>query len=361
MRLLYLMHVNWFWIRQRPHVLAEKLSQNYEVQIMHFAMYHKPHKAAECPPHFPAKVIWRIPERILKIGLCFDYLNKRLLKYQINKQLKIFKPDIIWVTHPIFELAIRDSVDAYVIYDCMDDHLAFNSQSPMNLLVLEKFLLSRANITVFSSKTLSERVSNRSIIRNSITVNNGVSDTLLDLKPRSFSVNTRVGGFFFLGYFGTISHWFDWNLILILLDTFPNLHLRLAGPVETLIPQHSRIEYVGTLPHNMLIDFVQNCDALIMPFVVNSLIEAVDPVKLYEYIAFGLPSIAPRYQETMRFYPFVSLYDDVDEALKIVERIISAPSQYLQSHSRRFFLESNSWNVRYDQIEANIKQSLRNA
>ncbi len=49
MKLLYAMHVNWNWIRQRPHVLAEQLAQRHRVELLHFKMYRRSHRAAECP------------------------------------------------------------------------------------------------------------------------------------------------------------------------------------------------------------------------------------------------------------------------------------------------------------------------
>jgi len=357
MRVLYLMHVNWNWIRQRPHVLAEGLSRENQVRLMHFAMYHKSHRAAECPPPFPTNVLWRLPERLLQLGLTFEYFNAKLLKHQVYTQMRSFKPDVVWVTHPVFEPAVRDSNGCSVIYDCMDDHLAFNAVTAESLAQAEDRLVQRADLTIFSSRTLADRVIQRSSVRRAEIINNGVADSLLDRSPL-IPANGGNGKGLVLGYFGTISHWFDWQLIMRVLESMPDARLRLAGPVETAIPIHPRIEHVGILPHASLTGFVKLCNVMIMPFIVNHLIEAVDPVKLYEYIAYGLPSLAPRYSETTRFAPWVNLYENGDDAVRILNNISCSPRDSWSFEERQDFLRSNSWTLRYTNI-SRVLQEVR--
>ena len=345
MKVLYLMHVNWYWIRQRPHVLAEELARNHELSLLHFAMYHRDHRAAEAPPPFSEQVLWRLPERILRFGSFFDHVNVLLLKKQLLIHLKAFKPDIIWVTHPVFEPVLRELNDCPVIYDCMDDHLAFNADSSDNLAQWEKQLVQLAELTIFSSQTLAERVSQRSLVRRAEVVNNGVAESLIR-RSLAHKMTDYVDDGIVFGYFGTISHWFDWTLVFEILENLPNARLRLAGPVETYIPEHSRIEHVGILPHSELTQFIEQCNAFIMPFIVNRLIEAVDPVKLYEYIAYGLPILAPWYHETERFLPWVNLYHNVDEAVAISKTLLSPLKDKDPLEQRHAFLNDNSWEIR---------------
>ena len=46
-----------------------------------------------------------------------------------------------------------------------------------------------------------------------------------------------------------------------------------------------------------------------MPFILNELIESVDPVKLYEYINFEKNIICIKYDEILRFKDFVYFYN----------------------------------------------------
>ena len=48
--------------------------------------------------------------------------------------------------------------------------------------------------------------------------------------------------------------------------------------------------------HKSLIKYAKNADFFIMPFKLNNLTIGVDPVKLYEYIAYSVPIISVYYE-----------------------------------------------------------------
>ncbi len=50
-----------------------------------------------------------------------------------------------------------------------------------------------------------------------------------------------------------------------------------------------------------------------MPFKLNDIVEAVDPVKLYEYINFNKDILTISYKEIERFSKFTYSYDGYDE------------------------------------------------
>jgi glycosyltransferase involved in cell wall biosynthesis len=356
MRLLYAMHVNWHWIRQRPHVLAEQLAQRHTVELLHFRMFHRHHRAAEAPPPFAARELQRLPERIKRLGRPLQALNAAWLRRQVAAAATAFEPEMFWVTHPDFAPALRALPGLPLVYDCMDDHAAFDEAGAAAVLQAERQLLSCADLVFFSSATLADRVRARSAVRRSEVVHNGVADSLLARPPVPPRTANMADGPV-LGYFGTVSHWFDWPLVLKLLDALPSARLELAGPLETALPAHPRIRYAGIVAHAALADFVACCDVLVMPFVVNRLIEAVDPVKLYEYIAFGRPALAPRYAESERFVPWVALYRDANEALALLRE----PQTPADGAARHAFLAAQTWDARGVQIEQALQASSRSA
>jgi teichuronic acid biosynthesis glycosyltransferase TuaH len=140
-------------------------------------------------------------------------------------------------------------------------------------------------------------------------------------------------------------------LVLEMLALLPTAQLQLAGPVETRLPRHPRVHHVGILPHEALAEFSAGCDVMLMPFVVNRLIEAVDPVKLYEYIAFGRPALAPRYPESERFAQWVTLYRNVDEAVSSLPDMLAKDTSSASGKARADFLAEHTWSKRAIQIE----------
>jgi len=344
------MHVNWHWIRQRPQVLAEQLAHHHTMHLLHYRMFHRHHRAADSTPLFPAQELQRLPERIKRLGRPMQAFNTAWLSQQFGAAARKFQPDAVWVTHPDFMPALRALPLLPVVYDCMDDHAAFNEAGTEAMLEAERELLARADLVFFSSATLAARVRARATVRRSEVVNNGVADSLLDRQALP-SRPTVAGDGLRLGFFGTVSHWFDWALVLRLLDALPTARLEIAGPVETALPKHQRIHHAGVLPHSALASFVTGCDVLVMPFIMNQLVEAVDPVKLYEYVAFGRPALAPRYAESERFAPHIALYRDAAEALGTLEAWAEAAPARTDAQT---FLRANTWQQRMAQISGSL-------
>ncbi len=350
MRITYAMHVNWQWIRQRPHVLAEQLAQRHELSLLHFTMFHGHHRTAENKPPFVTRELHRVPERLKRLGAPMRTLNAQWIARQVTRALRAHDSELLWVTHPDFAAAAQAADGLPVVYDCMDDHAAFDDAAAPALLRAERRLIDRAELVLFSSATLAERVCGRASVRRFEIVNNGVADSWLAGEPAAPRAPTVTSEGLVLGYFGTISHWFDWPLVLRLLEALPGAHLEVAGPIEAPLPSHPRVRHVGMLRHVDLASFAARCDVLVMPFIVNRLIQSVDPVKLYEYVALGRPAIAPRYAESERFAPWVGLYRDFDEALTLLRR----PQAPTQGALRRAFLAANTWSLRMRQIDHSL-------
>lgn len=114
-------------------------------------------------------------------------------------------------------------------------------------------------------------------------------------------------------YVGTIAAWFDFDSLLLMLSENPDANVVLIGPNEVEIPVHERIHYLGTVDRQYIFSFLDAADCLIMPFVVNELIRSVNPVKLYEYIYANKPVLAPAYEETYQFEPYIYLYSTAKE------------------------------------------------
>ena len=86
-----------------------------------------------------------------------------------------------------------------------------------------------------------------------------------------------------------------------------------------------------------------------MPFKINKLITAVDPVKLYEYIAFGKKTISIKYDEVLKFSNDVNLYQSYIEFSETLKKLLELDT-YDNSSSKTKFIESNNWNCRKEEI-----------
>lgn len=327
------MHVDKKWIKQRPHFLAENLAKTMDVTVL-YARANKRHALRpESQINHKAWPIFQIPFRHIKT---LSNFNQAILLLQYLLWIVLIRPTHVLVPLPDMYSKVFKYFGIRVIYDCMDDVLGFSCTSSFNAFRKEKeaTLCTDAFKIVTSSHNLARKIENRHGRRPDIVIRNAFNGSvkkIIHYKKQEKTV---------LAYFGTISHWFDFEKLMPLLEEL-DVELSLAGPCEVKIPENLHIKYHGILPHKALDAFVEKADILIMPFIINELILSVDPVKLYEYINFGKPIISVKYPEVERFAEFCEFYSTSEE---LRDAIYTASGNRKYSERQRLaFLSENTW------------------
>lgn len=144
----------------------------------------------------------------------------------------------------------------------------------------------------------------------------------------------------------------DWELILKCINYNRKVQFHLWGPVRcNNIPKNPNIIFHGVVEHERIYDEIKDTDCLIMPFILNDIIYAVDPVKLYEYISFGKCIISIKYPEVERFIDFVWEYESDIEFIELVNRLTTGELQPKYSEKQQIdFINNNTWESRVSEI-----------
>ena len=356
--LLYIMHIDWGWIKQRPHFLAEELSKSFDVTVYHEKLYHagKQKENQHDLPHLSLHDLWHIPMRRLKpiFNLNRFVMNHILLR----KELK--RCPLLWLCHPMHYSGHKRK-GQFLIYDCMDDVLEFKCSPAIRQQQekLEAALCRDADLVLASSDYLKKKLETRYGTTNIKVVNNAISLNIEEIQP----LPTAIDQLFQssrkkMVYIGTISSWFNFDLLIKILNQNPNLELILFGPTEVTIPDHPQIKYAGVAEHKYVSSIMSKADALIMPFVVNELIKSVNPVKAYEYIYAHKPVLMPFYEEVDKFKEYIYLYHNEEEATQLLNRLANgelAPKASLEN-SQQFALKNN-WKNRAAFIVEEIRKA----
>lgn len=358
-RILYLNHNTWNFVLQRSQVLALELQKYFECTVADLQYF----------PNANYGLKNNMPQRYKKIYQlrgagkikCLKKMNSILYKMQLNKANKY---DCIWICHPLFFNYIPKNYSGYLIYDCMDDHSQLCKPEDRKLLVeTEKKLVKKSAIKFVSSENLKQAVYG---MKDAILVRNGfiAKDIHLPQHPTNKPK-------YKIGYFGAIENWMDFSLMLKSKELGIEYHI--IGPLKvnsfTIDGENyslqdmkeNGISFEGLVNHDNLWEAVKNYDALIMPFVVNELILSVDPVKLYEYIAFGKCVISVWYPEIDRFAPFVYFYHSHEEYLELLNQLTqNAFKPKYNKEMQEAFLKENSWEVRGEKIKEVIQDFFEN-
>ncbi len=349
-KIMYLMHVPWDWIKQRPHFIAEELSNYYDVSIFEKKSYKKRLLSKNERNNLKIFKVFKFPfERFSLVRS----LNSLFFKfYFLNKTNKF---DYIWISDIFIYEELRKYIkkEQKIIYDCMDDILEFESikasSLKKNAIKKERLLIENADIIFTSSEYLKNKILNRYKVdaKKINIINNGINQKFLE-KP--FVSDKNKNEIKVITYIGTISSCFDFDLLLISLDKVENIEYHLYGPLEIEIPQNEKIKYKGILKHEEIIDKMNVSDILIMPFVLNELVLSVNPVKLYEYIYSRKPVVSVQYQETEKFKDFVYLYRTPEEYVCYIKKICESHINNNPNKSIDEFLLENTWKSRTDKI-----------
>lgn len=354
-KILYCMHVGWNWIKQRPHYLAEELSDYYYVYVISDYNYRGGTKNSYKYKNKLLEI-----HNFYKIPLIDHYkitseINTVLRKTYYKSAIKKFIPDYIYVMTPLAIKYLPKNCNCRIIYDCMDDMIAFNDNEKMNneIMNCERDLVNRAEYVFASSANLKNILIARYGSKNKDKINivrNGFSGEILNLNLNS-KPDKEPSSFKFC-YFGTIASWINFEFILRSLDDIKNIEYYFIGPFQSNVkaPNHKRIHYIAPVQHDELYNATKDMDAFIMPFITNKLIESVDPVKLYEYINFNKNILCIRYKEVERFDNFVYFYNTYEQYKNNILTMISNPNVKYSNTERITFLKDNNWKSRAETI-----------
>lgn len=346
-KILYCMQVPWGWIKQRPQFIAEGLSKFNDITVVDRLEFKKGINDVSDINLYHLK---RLPfERIHVIR----YLNSLLYKLQYYFLLK--NKDIVWITSPLQYKNLKSICKGKtIIYDCMDDMpaLAVGKQMKKETLQYEKLLYNRADIILATSNHLKNHLINLYGKKTIHVVNNAINERITQYRidlPQMLE-NLFYQNYFNITYIGTISEWFDFELIKKMLKRHPNIVLHLFGPKDVDIPQISQIRYHGSVKHEFILGIMKKSQALIMPFVVTDLIQSVNPVKLYEYIYSGIPCIAPQYGESLQFNDYVYLYKNESEFENIITYLENKGKNKQEENVCQQYALNNTWSGRINEI-----------
>jgi glycosyltransferase involved in cell wall biosynthesis len=201
---------------------------------------------------------------------------------------------LLWVNDAAYaEFSVRSGWPS--LYDITDDWLLapFAPRQRARLESNEKLLLEHSGAVVVCSSDL-ER--SRGQDRAVDLIPNGV-DVELFRTPRSRPSLLPPAPVAL--YVGTLHVWrFDVPLVLELARSLPDVHIALLGPNHLPPEATAELERVPTVhllgpcPYDEVPAFMQHADVVIIPHLVNPFTESLDPIKAYECVAAGRPTVA---------------------------------------------------------------------
>ena len=263
------------------------------------------------------------------------------------------------IYQPFWLTAIDYKVSAYRLADNTSSFTGYSRSAKS----VERRILSQVDMVFTASQGLREYAS----LNGANTIEylpNGIdlerftkSNICTDLKLPEFKGPVAV-------YVGAFGYWFDHQTILQLAGQRPDLTILLIGPMESDLPKYKNVPNVHlteSVPAEQIPAYLSLADVGLIPFNVMEfprLLNDVNPLKLYEYMAAGLPVVSFRWKELERMKSPAHLVDSREEFVSAVSAILEHSSTGT-GESERLFAGQHDWNHTLEPLGDWIDQNVR--
>lgn len=265
--------------------------------------------------------------------------------------------DAVCVVHLPFwaplALALRERWRWATVYDCMDEWRGFPGIGKQ-LLTVEEELVQAADLVTVSASALEEKW--RGSSRACLLVRNGVESRFFDRECRSNQLLRDVPHPI-IGYYGAIADWIDLGLLDYLAAERPDWSFVLIGDIFVGdlrgLDTRKNVHIPGRKPYEEMPRYLYHFDVCVIPFRLNEVTHAVDPVKLYEFFAGGKPIVATPLRELSHYADHLYFGRDPDSFLQQIEVALREDDATLREE-RRTLATQNDWKLRYDAMHQKI-------
>ncbi len=291
-------------------------------------------------------------------------LNRRLLALLVGRavrRLGLRRP-ILWAYVPQAEVLIDVLEPELIVYHCVDDISAHQRIDTASFRAAERRFAARADLVLASSPALVRRM--RTLSRNVLDAPN-VADTELfaraleagPLDPAMAALPApRI---VFTG--AIVAAKLDIALLLELARGRPSWSFALVGPVGpgdphtdvSALAAEPNMHLLGLRAYEQLPAVLRAADAGLIPYARNALTESIFPMKVYEYLAAGLPVVAtplPALEglaEVLTAPDAQSMLEELDQAL--------AEDDPERRAARSHAAAAHSWDERLGEIAVAIQ------
>jgi glycosyltransferase involved in cell wall biosynthesis len=255
-----------------------------------------------------------------------DWLIVNFMLHFIKKAS--FKEAVLILYHPRFSCVLGRMGESLSCYDVIDEKFEFE-EVPQRLKRHHTFLIENVDLITVSSTALhmailSLRDQDVFLIGNGADIRHFRRATT-ELKIPDDIV--RIGKQPILGYLGAIGEWFDFSLLESILKTYPKVNVVLVGwafnkqrlRIDKLCRAFPNLHFLGRRSYEDLPRYVKAFAVCIIPFRLYKLTEAINPTKVYEYMAAGKPVISTALPELNRWKELIYIANNSAEFLDFIE------------------------------------------
>lgn len=248
----------------------------------------------------------------------------------------------------------------HIHYDLMDDWEEFHrgGEAPWYSAAVEQEMVILSDTVTAVSDRLAEKFGH---LRSDIAVvRNGYTPSALGC-PQFIAARTPREHPKVIGYFGHLSDaWFDWEAVIGAAQKLPDVVFELIGyglsdRSRARLSDFANIRFAGLVAQSDLHRYARKWWGGMIPFQASALSAAVDPLKIYEYLHLGLPTVVTGIPG-IASYPLVHFASDPGSFLSAVDQLPGRPPDEQSLSEVAEFLKSCVWEERLARLNSVISE-----
>lgn len=280
------------------------------------------------------------------------FRNILLNKFGLKKDTKFLeslikeKIEFVWVANPFLLPLLENISYDFLLYRISDNLTAFPG-IPKTAKYFENETCKKANAIFCSTKNLTSKFSNM-FPEKTYYLPNGFDNKLFNKtypKPVEYSNNKPR-----IIYLGAVEKWFDYNLFSFLIDSLPQVDFFLIGNHSKKLNNLKKKDnffHLGQKAQQNKIPFLQHASVGIIPFEYNKLTNDINPIKLYEYLAAGIPVVSTPMEEINNLQLPLATARNKVEFLQAIKQFLNNP---VKINDCKESVEDFTWEKRFTEI-----------
>lgn len=288
-------------------------------------------------------------------------LNATILTLSIRwYRARLGMRDVVcWSYMPNVDYIIRRMKPAFVLYHCVDEWSKFSFIDEA-ILEKEEALCRMADLVLASARELYDR----KLPWNPHThyLPHGVDYEYFHAVPKDGAPPADLAAVPkpIAGFFGLIHEWIDLDLLEHAMRRLPNVSFVFIGKSSVDVTRLSRLpnaHFLGQKRYGELTAYARRFDVGLIPFKINELTVNVNPIKLKEYLALGIPVVSVDLPEVRPYGAVVNVTGNYEEFTEAIERELSGVHRASAAEIDRI-ARQETWERKVEEISALIAERM---
>ncbi len=294
-------------------------------------------------------------------------LHQRMLIAQIRRAIRKVRgknktPIQVWTFAPDVPYLVGKFDEECFLYYCVDEYTQFEGFDSQQIARAENELLDKSDIVVTSSEKLYQTKSKTRpdtvLIRHGVDYDHFSSawqstlPTPVDIQPLPKPV---------FGFFGLVHHWIDRNLLAELAHLRPQYNFVIIGDCKvdvSMLHDLPNVHLMGRRSYDELPAYCAAFDAGMLLFTQTAMTQNINPIKMLEYLAAGLPVISTPLPEANRYRGPIRIVETAEQFAKACDEVVGCDDAGRRREISQIVI-GETWRTKVDVLTETIMKRLK--